>query len=73
LTTFTVNCFVSSMLIRVSFFFPFLSLTGAKHTVIGFAQMPVKNENGARLGTPSGETVETQAMGRGRIVAIISR
>ena len=60
-------------MIKVSFFFPFRSFTGAKHTVIGFAQMPMKNEKGARFATPSGEIVATQAMGRGRIVAIISR
>ncbi len=31
----------------------------------GSPHTPMKNENGARLWTPSGATLDTQAMGRG--------
>jgi hypothetical protein len=34
--------------------------------------MPLKNENGARFGRPSCETVETNAIGRGTMQPIIS-
>ena len=40
-------------------------------SVGGFAVMPWKKENGARLVRPSAEIVETQAMGRGKIVLVI--
>src|SRR5690348_1267519 len=44
----------------------------AKHMTGGFAQITLKKLNGARLRTPSGETVETNAMGRGTTVPISS-
>jgi hypothetical protein len=39
----------------------------------GLAATPLKNENGATLTTPAGDTVLTQAMGRGVIRWIIIR
>src|SRR5262245_49536449 len=39
----------------------------------GSADAPVKNENGARLVEPSSFSVEVQAMGRGRMVAICQK
>jgi hypothetical protein len=69
---FTTNWRVASTLSSVSFFLPWRSLTGAKHTDMGLAQMPVKKLNGARFVFPSGEIVDTQAMGRGWMSPIIS-
>ena len=59
------------MLRVVSFLVPSRWLTGTNISVGGFEHTPWKNENGARLVFPSAEIVETHAMGRGKIVAII--
>lgn len=50
-----------------------------KSNVMGFESTPAKKEKGARLGTPSGEMVDTEAIGRGTIppneqlVALLNR
>ena len=63
LTMFTTNSLVARM-------FTSVSLRGSrkdavKHNTGGFALATVKKLNGARFGTPSGEIVETNAIGRG--------
>ena len=70
-TRFTTNSGTASILRVVSFLVPSRWLTGTNISVGGFAHTPWKNENGARLVFPSAEIVETHAMGRGKIVAII--
>ena len=70
-TRFTTNSGTSSMLRIVSFFTPSRLLTGTNIRVGGFAVTPWKKLNGARLVFPSGEIVDTQAMGLGRIVLVI--
>ena len=55
------------MLRIVSFLPPSRLLVGTNIRVGGFAVIPWKKLNGARLVRPSGEIVETQAIGRGRI------
>lgn len=69
---FTTNCLVASTLTSVSFFLPFRSLTGAKQSVIGLAAMPVKKLKGAKFKAPEGPIVETQAIARGRMLAMSS-
>jgi hypothetical protein len=39
----------------------------------GLELAPVKKENGARFALPSSLSVETHAMGRGTIVAVIQK
>jgi hypothetical protein len=65
---FTTNSPDSAMLRSESF-----SPTDVNCTMGGFVDATVKNECGARLSTPSGETLETQAMGRGTTTAVSSR
>jgi len=55
----------------LSFFAPSRLFTGTNISVGGFDVTPWKKLNGARLVRPSGPTVETHAIGRGRIVPII--
>jgi hypothetical protein len=40
-------------------------LEGQNRSVSGLLPTPVKKENGAKLNCPSGEIVETNAIGRG--------
>src|SRR5699024_3946897 len=63
---FTTNSPVASTLTRES-----LRPTDVNCTIGGSTQEMVKNECGAKLSTPSAEVVEIQAMGRGRIRAVI--
>lgn len=56
---------VSWMLRRVSLKEPSPLVQGEKHTLTGLEPAPMKKEKGARLGTPSTDSVETKAMGRG--------
>src|SRR5689334_2757692 len=70
-TRFTTNSGTCSMLRTVSFFAPSRVFTGTNISVGGLAVTPWKKENGARLVFPSAEIVETQAIGRGRMVEII--
>jgi hypothetical protein len=72
-TRFTTISRVASMLRTVSFRTPSRLFTGTNINVGGFAVTPLKNENGAKLVTPSGDIVETQAIGRGVIVEINQR
>src|SRR5580700_6611374 len=63
LTMFTTNSFIARTLTSVS-------LQGSrndvvKHSTGGFALATVKKLNGARFAVPSGEMVETNAIGRG--------
>jgi len=44
----------------------------AKHTTGGLPQIALKKLKGARFRTPSGDTVETNAMGRGTTEPISS-
>jgi len=67
-TRLTTNSGSSSMLRTVSFFVPSRVLTGTNMSVGGFAVTPWKKLNGARFVLPSGEIVETHAIGLGRIV-----
>ncbi len=61
------------MFTKVSFFLPSEDLRfGAKQTVGGFEVIPVKNEKGARLIRPDSDIVETKAIGRGKMLPIIS-
>lgn len=64
----TTNCPVASTLRSES-----LRPTDVNCTMGGVTDEIVKNECGARLSTPSAETVETQAMGRGTTVDVSSR
>ena len=59
------------MLRTVSFLTPPRLLTAENISVGGLPVMPLKNENGARLVLPSGEIVETHAIGRGVIALAI--
>ena len=63
----TTNSPVASTLRSVS-----LRPTEVNCTMGGATQATVKNEWGARLSPPSPSTVDTQAIGRGRIVAVSS-
>jgi hypothetical protein len=45
---------------------------GEKHTTGGFALIAVKKLNGARLGSPSALSDETNAIGRGTIAPTMS-
>ena len=58
---------MASTLRTVSLGLPSRRLTAENSSVGGLAATPLKNENGATLTTPAGETVLTQAMGRGVI------
>lgn len=49
------------------------SPTEVNCTMGGFVEATVKKECGATLSMPSGETLETQAMGRGITTAVSSR
>ena len=73
-TTLLTSSRVRSTFAQVSFFAPGslrpLRETQMRH-VGGSEPTPVKKENGARFAVPSWLSVETQAMGRGRIVAAI--
>ncbi|GAA1532520.1 hypothetical protein GCM10009741_38580 [Kribbella lupini] len=60
LAKFTTNSRVASTLFRLS-----LRPTEVNCTIGGRTQDTVKNECGARFSTPSAETDETQAIGRG--------
>ena len=74
LTMFTTNSPVSSTFRSVSLRSPLWGLRpGAKQMVGGRVVTPVKNENGARFAIPSGEIVDTQAIGRGTMHRIITR
>src|SRR4051794_16867547 len=56
---------VASMLRSVSLSVPERFAVGEKTTEGGLAPPAIKNENGAKLGEPSGDRVETNAIGRG--------
>src|SRR5262245_49349437 len=63
-TTLTTKSPECSMLVTVSFLLPSRRLD--ENAIVGGSlQTPMKNENGARLYTPSALTVDTHAMGRG--------
>lgn len=62
---FTTNSPVASAFASVSFASPPGRSPAANITVGGRPVSSVKNEKGARLGTPAGDRVLTQAMGRG--------
>ena len=64
---FTTNSPVASTLSR-----EFLRPTDVNCTIGGETQATVKNECGARLSTPSADTEETHAIGRGTTTAVIS-
>jgi len=53
--------------LSVSLLVPSGRLTGEKTTLGGLALTPLKKLKGARFATPSLETVDTQAIGRGTI------
>jgi hypothetical protein len=55
----------------VSFFVPSRVVAGTNIRVGGFAATAWKKLKGARFVTPSGEIVEIQAIGLGRIVLVI--
>jgi len=54
-----------SRLRGASFLDPSRRVVGEKTRTDGLAPKALKKEKGARLGTPAGERVETQALGRG--------
>src|SRR5205823_6386761 len=54
-----------SRLISVSFFVPSRRSVGEKTTTGGLAPKALKKLNGAKFTTPAGESVVTQAIGRG--------
>ncbi len=64
-----VNSGTSATLSRVS-----LRVTrpGLKTNVGGFPHTQLKNENGARLGTPAADSVPIQPIGRGTIRPVLS-
>src|SRR5580692_2199684 len=63
LTMFTTNSFVARTFVSVSF--EGSRYDAVKHSTGGFALATVKKLNGARFATPSGEMVDTNAIGRG--------
>src|SRR4051812_27189202 len=67
------NSPLASTFKSVSFLLPSRRFTTENTTVGGCAPTPLKNENGARFGTPPGESVLTQPIGRGVMSAIIRR
>src|SRR4051794_2038923 len=72
-TTLITNSRVASILRTVSLRRPSRVLVGQNSTVGGFGQTPLKKLNGARLGWPTRLTVDTHAIGRGVIEAIMWR
>ena len=72
-TELTTNSGTSSKFRMVSFLDPSRVLAGMKSKDGGAEVTPWKKLNGARFVFPSRETVETQAMGRGRIVLVSQR
>src|SRR5690242_5279848 len=74
LTMFTTNSRVASILTSVSFLGRSPPrIMGQKQITGGFALITVKKLNGARLRTPSGLSVDTNAIGRGRTAPESSR
>src|SRR5215471_21512448 len=70
-TMLTTNSRVARTFVMVSF--AGSRQTGQKPTTGGSAQNALKKLNGARLSTPAGDTVETNAIGRGTTAPISTR
>ena len=69
-TTLTTNSPVASTFARASFDFHSACRATPMTTVGGVYDTALKNEKGARFATPSPETVETRAIGRGTITPV---
>ena len=70
-TRFTTNSPVASIFRTVSFFDPSRRFTGTNINVGGADVTPWKKLNGARFAFPSADSVDTHAIGRGKIVLVI--
>ena len=72
-TALMTNSPVASIFASVSFAFQSARRDMPKTTVGGECAIALKNENGARFATPSADTVDTSAIGRGTTTPVKTR